>query len=131
MENIGQIFYTATLATVVWFLAGGILYLNPPVAEIYKKYADHPSMKKWPTRGQYFTRVFFIAGFAPILFITAAYAHIGHLNFVAFGLILSGVRIIPRLCDMWTQTAYPNKILLIELINGIILSFVIAYMLAR
>ncbi|MBU2028536.1 hypothetical protein KJ761_01435 [Patescibacteria group bacterium] len=127
MENILHILYTAVITTIVWFLVGGVLYMNPLVAKIYQQYADHPSMKKWPTHGQYFTGVFFVSGFIPILLITMAYAYIGPLNFIILGLILSGVRIIPRLCDMWMQTSYPNRLLQIELVNGVILSFVIAY----
>jgi len=47
-----------------------------------------------------------------------------------FGLILVAVKIFPRFADMYMQTAYPNKLLAVEFINGTICSFVIALILA-
>lgn len=130
IDQIFYIFYTATLTTIVWFVAGGILYMNPHVAKIYKKYQKHPSMKKWSSRKQYFTGIFFVAGFIPILLIAFVYDYIPYISAVEFGFLLVGVRVIPRLCDMWMQTSYPNKILGVEFVNGTILSFIIAFMLS-
>lgn len=42
------------------------------------------------------------------------------------GGILVGVKIIPRLFDMYLQSTYPNKLLTIEFINGVIGSFIMA-----
>jgi hypothetical protein len=52
------------------------------------------------------------------------------MNTVVFGLILVVIRIIPRWADMFMQTTYPNKLLKIELLNGTIISFVMAFVLA-
>jgi len=130
MENIIHTLYTSLATTIVWFLAGAVLYMNPVVANVYKRYKDHPSMKKWPTQAKYLAGTFLVAGFIPILLINIMFVYIAPISFFAFGLILFGVRIIPRFCDAWMQTSYPNTILLIELINGFILSFVIAFMLS-
>ena len=43
---------------------------------------------------------------------------------VVFGLVLIAIKIWPRFFDMWIQTTYPNRKLVIELINGSIGSFV-------
>ena len=128
IENILHIIYITIITTIVWFIVGGAVYMNPLTAKIYKKYEKHPSMKKWKTKTKYLTGVFFVAGLIPILLIAIAYQYLTPINWLLFGLILFGIRIIPRFCDMWMQTAYPNKILLIEIVNGLILSFVIAFM---
>jgi len=51
------------------------------------------------------------------------------LHWFFFSLILIGVRIIPRFLDMWIQTNYPEKLLLVELINGTIGSLITAFVL--
>lgn len=51
------------------------------------------------------------------------------LNILFFGLVLVAVKIFPRLFDMWMQSTYPNKLLMTEFVNGIIGSFVIAFIL--
>lgn len=45
---------------------------------------------------------------------------------LGFGLLLAGLRMLPRFFDMYMQTSYPNVLLVIELVNGTILSFVAA-----
>ncbi len=124
-----EILTTSLIISVAWFVAGGVLYMNPFVAKIYDKNKSHPSMKNWSTQGKFLIGTFFVAGFIPILLTTIAYQYIKPLDFVILALILIGVRIIPRACDAWMQTSYPNVILLIELINGAILSVLIAYFL--
>lgn len=119
----------AFLVTVVWFVVGGFLYMNPFTAKIYKKFQRHRSMKRWKTQPRYLIGVFLVAGFMPNLLITITHSFIPGLGVLGFGLLLVGVRIVPRLCDMWMQTSYPDKILAIELMNGIVLSFVTAFML--
>jgi len=126
--NIFQLIYTSIITTAVWFILGGILYMNPFIAKIYKKYHKHPSMKHFSNQKNYLTGVFFVAGFIPIILILFAYQFIVPINWIIFGFILFMFRIIPRFCDMWMQTSYPNTLLIIELINGLILSFIIAFM---
>jgi hypothetical protein len=123
-----QILWVTLITSIVWFIVGGIVYMNPWVAKIYAKYRKHPSMKHFKTQGQYLVGVFLVAGFLPIFLIAIAYQFIRPIDWILLGFILVAVRIFPRLCDMWMQTSYPNKLLQIELINGVILSFVIAYM---
>jgi hypothetical protein len=128
--DIVHILVVAFATTVAWFAVGGVVYMNPFVARIYRKYHTHPSMKHFATQSQYLSGVFVIAGFVPILLTTVAYEMLlAPMYWVSLGILLAAVRIVPRLCDMWMQTSYPNVLLLIELINGMILSFVIAYML--
>ena len=53
MENILSTLWSGFVASVVWFVAGGILYTNPYVAKIYKSYAGHPGLKKWNSQKKY------------------------------------------------------------------------------
>ena len=120
------------LASVAFFIAGSALYMNPYIAGIYNKYKDHRSMKKWPTRGKYLGSMY---GFILVqcLIFAFVYAFVAPvfpegllLQTIYFGLILTGIKIVPRALDMFMQTCYPNKLLLIEFINGTIGSFIIA-----
>ena len=131
-----QILFAGFAASIVWFIVGGALYMNPFVANIYKKAEKSPALKKWPSTPKYivFQYVgiliqcllwalifFFIKSVLPEGFVMAG---------LFFGLILVAVKIIPRFYDMWIQSTYPNKLLAIEFINGTIGSFVIGIMLA-
>lgn len=128
--DIFQIILAAVVTTVVWFIAGAVVYMNPPVAKVFKKYQKHPSMKSWETQGKYLLNTFFIAGLAPNLLIAIVYTWVAPISNITFAMLLFGVRIFPRACDMYMQTSYPNSLLLIELVNGLILGFVTAYMLS-
>lgn len=131
--NITQTILAGLLASVVYFIGGGILYMNPFVGKIYKSFAGAPGLKKWENTKKYLAYMHgivfiqcFIFAFV-YAFIKPAFTDIVVLNGFYFGLILIAVRIIPRMLDMWIQSTYPNKLLIIELINGTIASFVIAF----
>lgn len=49
---------------------------------------------------------------------------------LVFGLILVAVKIFPRFFDMWIQSTYPNKLLIVEFVNGTIGSFIIGVVFA-
>ena len=104
--------------------------MNPLVAKVYRGFQNHPSVKTWKIQWEYLLGVFFIAGFIPIFFIDVIYEYLSPVNGVLFGFLLCGVRMIPRCCDMWMQTSYPDTLLFIELVNGVMLSVVIALMIS-
>lgn len=125
--------FVGILAAVAWFVVGGIVYMNPATAKIYKSYARHPSMKVWKTRQGYLLSVFFLGGV--LLCVPGAFIYYllkpslsGEflIDSLFFTSILVVVGIIPRGVNMWIQSSYPNKLLLIELFNGTILSFVVS-----
>lgn len=126
--NVLHFSYTTILTSIVWFIIGSALYMNPFIAKIYKKFHIHPSMKHFSSQKNYFLGIFFIAGLIFILLTNIAYVFLVPISRGLFGCILFIVRIIPILCYMWIQTSYPNVILFIELINGLLLSFVITFM---
>ena len=134
--DILQTFLGGLAAAVVWFIFGGALYMNPFVAKIYKKSENLPGFKKWKNTKKYLLNMFLFGMLVQCLIFALVYAFIKSilpgslvLNTLFFGLILVAVKIFPRLFDMWLQSTYPNKLLLIELINGAIGSFVIAFVL--
>ncbi len=126
METFLQTVLNTLILSVVWFIAGGIVYMNPLVAKVYKKYHEHKSMKHWGTRRKYLSIVFFLGILMPAFLLTLLYAYLIPRGVLELTLLLVGVRFVPRFADMFIQTCYPNKLLLIELINGTILSFVVA-----
>jgi hypothetical protein len=127
-----QIILAGFLASVVWFIIGGALYMNPFVAEIYKKAKDSPGLKKWPSVPKYLA-LQYVGILIQCLLWAFVFALVKSvlpeavwMKVFVFGLILLAVKIIPRFFDMWIQSTYPNKLLVVEFINGTIGSFIIA-----
>lgn len=125
------------LASIVWFVVGGALYMNPFVAKIYRNYENSPGLKKWKDAKEYLINMYVFGILIQCLLFAVVYSFIkpvlsGGLvsNTLSFGSILIAVKVLPRLFDMWMQSTYPNKLLAIEFVNGVIGSFVIALTLA-
>jgi len=120
------------LASIVWFIVGGALYMNPLVARIYKNFENSPGFKKWNNTKKYLVNMYVFGILIQCLLFAFVYSFVKSilpgtliLNMLYFGLILMAVKIFPRLFDMWMQSTYPNKLLLIEFINGTIGSFIL------
>jgi len=128
MENAVHTLLVGFIVSIAWFIAGGILYTNPLVAKIYRKLEDDPGMKKWDSQKKYLMYMYLIGALIPCVIFSFVYEFISPIGILQFGLILVGVRIIPRFIDMWMQSSYPNKVLRIEFINGTILSFMAAFL---
>ena len=127
----------AVTATIVWFIVGAIVYMNPFVGKIYKKYEYDPSVKNRKDVKTFIINTFvysvliqcFIFAFV-YLFIKPILPGTLVMNALYFGIILIAVKIIPRLFDMYVQSKYPKTLLIIEFINGSIGSFIIAFVFA-
>ncbi|MCP4543706.1 MAG: hypothetical protein GY832_41865 [Chloroflexi bacterium] len=118
------------VASVVWFIIGGALYMNPLVDKIYKS-DDNSAVREWPNLPKYLGLMFAGGALAQYMLWAFVFALVKSalpggtfLRGVTFGLVLIAVKIFPRFFDMWIQTTYPNKKLVIEFINGSIGSFV-------
>ncbi len=46
-ENVFQILDGGSIASIVWFAAGGLLYMNPLVAGFYRRAEGSPASRKW------------------------------------------------------------------------------------
>jgi len=134
--NLLQTILAGFLASIAWFIIGGALYMNPIVAKIYKNLENSPGLKKWEDTKKYLINMYVFGILIQCLLFALVYSFIKPilpgslaLNTIFFGLILIAVKIFPRLFDMWMQSTYPNKLLVVELVNGTIGSFVIAFIL--
>lgn len=129
---ITKILLAGFLSSAIWFIIGGGLYMNPLVKGIYKKFENAQGLKKWSSTGSYLIYIYVFILIQCLLFaivynfIKPVFADSILTNTLIFGAILTAIKIIPRLLDMWTQTTYPNRLLAVELINGLIGSFVMA-----
>jgi hypothetical protein len=119
--------------TLLWGLAAGavhfaligILYGNPLIDGIYREAGERsPAMKKWSSRGRYLVTQFlgtqvevFILAFA-FLWLRASVGVAGWTGALLLGVLLAAIRVYPRFWNMWIQSAYPNKLLAIEAVNG-------------
>ncbi len=123
-------------ASIVWFIVGGALYMNPFVARMYKNAENCPGLKKWRNLFHYIVLQyvgilaqcvlwsFIFALIKPVLPVMPL------LKGIVFGFILIAVKIFPRFFDMWIQSTYPNRLLAVEFINGTIGSFIIGLVFA-
>ena len=133
MIDVLQVATAGLLASIVWFILGSVLYVNPWVAKIYKEHEGAPGLKTWKNQKQYIITMYFIGALIPCLIFALVYAFISPAfssnvltSIICLGLILTGVRVIPRFFDMWIQSTYPDTLLAIEIFNGTILSFAAA-----
>jgi magnesium-transporting ATPase (P-type) len=124
-------------ATIVWFFAGSVVYMNPFVAKLYKKYEDDPGVKNRKDMKTFLLNTFVFSVLIQCLLFAFVYQFIKPvlpgevvLNTLYFGVILVAVKIMPRFFDMCVQSRYPVALLSIEAINGAIGSFVIALVFA-
>lgn len=124
-------------ATIVWFIIGAAVYMNPFVTKIYKKYEETPSVKNRKNIKTFIINTFVFNILIQCLLFAFVYQYMKPilpatllLNTLLFGLILVVVKIIPRFFDMWVQSSYPTQLLIVEIVNGAIGSFVIAFVFA-
>ena len=137
MVDIISILIAGFASSIVWFFIGAIVYMNPFVTNIYKKYEDNPTVKNRKNVKTFLLNTFFLSILFQCLIFAVIYAYILPilpgtllLNTLYFGLILILVKIIPRFFDMYVQSHYPMALLIIEIINGSIGSIVIAFVIA-
>ncbi len=131
---------TLCLNTLLWgsvigiihFVITGILYQNPVVGRFYKDNETHPGVKKWNSQPKYILSMY-LGTQVEVYIITISYIvlmnELGGTNIDALklALIFTGIRIYPRFWNMWIQSTYPNKLLITEVVNGTISTFVIVF----
>jgi hypothetical protein len=134
--NIFQTILGGFVASIIWFIIGSILYLNPLTIRIYKNAEISPALKKWSNVPKYVCFQY-IGILIQCLIWSFIFAYLKPffpenilIQGVFFGMILVAVKIFPRLFDTWIQTTYPNKLLVVEFFNGTIGSFVIGLVFA-
>ena len=137
MSDLLQVALAGFVASLAWFIVGGALYMNPMAVKLYKSYEGSPGLKVWKNQPKYLASMYLLGILLPTMILAVAYYYLQPvfsdgivMPAIQLGLILIGVRMIPRLIDMWIQSTYPGKLLVAEIVNGSILSFVGAAVLA-
>ncbi|MFC1938330.1 hypothetical protein ACFLWH_01570 [Chloroflexota bacterium] len=136
MIDIFQTILGGFVASLVWFVAGGALYMNPLVAKSYKGAESSAALRKWPSVPRYIG-LQYVGILAQCLLWAFVFVLVRPVlpeallvKGLVFGLILVAVKIFPRFFDMWIQSTYPNKLLTMEFVNGTIGSFIIGVVFA-
>ena len=116
---------------IIHYIVMGFLYQNPFIAKFYNKGKKSPAVKKWYNIKEYMLKMF-LGTQLEIFILTGSYLYLRQQfecdkieTALILGFIFSCIRAYPRFWNMWIQTTYPNKLLVIELINGIIGTFII------
>ncbi len=112
-------------------ITGG-LYGNPIVDRIYAQaMKEEPGVKDWPSKPRYlvtqilgtqvevYILAFAFAWLHPLLDMDAMTATL------LLGLVFSGIRVYPRSWNMWIQSTYPNRMIGIETVVGVISTFTV------
>lgn len=135
-DVIFQSLFGAFIASIIWFIVGGLLYMNPFVARIYKDAETSPALKKWASIPNYLS-LHYVGILIQCLLWAVVFALIKPvlpetilLKGIIFGVILIAIKIFPRFFDMWIQSTYPGRLLAVEFINGTVGSFIIGVVFA-
>lgn len=121
-----------TVIGLIHFIVIGLLYGNPVVDKIYSDAQEsEPGVKKWDSKPKYLitqflgTQVEVFILTAGYFWLTSFFEDMSLTSSVLIAFLFSGIRVYPRFWNMWIQSTYPNKLLGIEFINGILSTFVI------
>lgn len=112
---------------VIHFVLVGVLYGNPFVDRFYREAAGkEPGVKVHPSKPKYFVQMF-LGTQVEIFILALAFFWLrplvsieGLLGSTLLGLLFAGIRVYPRFFNMWIQSTYPNRLLVIELVNGVL-----------
>lgn len=110
--------------------------MNPLISKIHKKFGNSPAVKQWNN-----TKLFLIYMYLLILlecllfalvysFIKPVFPGGVVVNGLILGLALVAVNLIPSISGRWLLSTYPNKLLFVDFIGGILSSFIIGLALA-
>ncbi|MBI5881450.1 DUF1761 family protein [archaeon] len=132
---IWNILLAGFLASITWFIIGGVLYMNPFVAKMYKS-EKSSAVRKMGGKG-YMIKMYLFGCLVPSILFAFVFYFVRPslpggvlMNTLLFGLLLVAVKIVPRFIDMSLLSTYPRKLLAVDVVNGSIASFVIASVLA-
>jgi hypothetical protein len=112
------------LAGLVHFVVIAALYANPIVDGLSRGLEQGPAVKQWSSKPKYFLTQF-LGTQVEVYLLTAAFLWLrplisvsGYPGALLLGVLLAAIRVYPRFWNMWIQTTYPNRLLVIEVING-------------
>lgn len=131
---IASILIWGTCAGLVHFIVTGLLYGNPWVDKMYANaVAASPAVRRWPSRPRYLATQF-LGTQIEVYIIAAGYFWLrplvplsGFGTAALLGFLFAALRVYPRFWNMWIQSTYPRQLLAVELVNGAIGTFAIAF----
>jgi len=118
-------------ASVVWFIAAGILFFNPIVDKIYRREESHAAVRALPqspkTIGMIMAAILVQTSLWAFVYVLVSPAFTGSKlsKGLMFGLILVFIKIIPRDVDRMLLTTYPKIRMQIEFYIGTVCSLIV------
>ncbi len=121
-----------TAAGVIHFVLIGMLYGNPFVDRFYREaQGKEPGVKVHPSKPRYFIQQF-LGTQVEVYILAFGYFWLrplvpveGMLGVMLLGLLFAGIRVYPRSWNMWIQSTYPTRLLVIEAVNGTLSTLII------
>jgi len=127
-----DIIKTTLIVTVLTFIVATIVYTNPLASKLYQKSTKLGILKAWKNQKLFMLSHFFSL-MLEVLFYTLVFSLITihpASTWVSagllFGLFIFLIRIIPRFLDMFVMVNYPMRLLLLELVNGLLINMAAA-----
>lgn len=132
MPMLSSVLLWGTVVGIIHFVVVGLLYGNPVVGRLYQTaMEDEPGVKRWDSQPRYLVAMFlgtqvevYILAIA-FLWLRPLVPTPGIAGALLLGAVLTGVRVYPRFWNMWIQSTYPNRLLAIEVVNGVIGTLII------
>ncbi len=127
MELILDVLLWGAITGLIHYVVMGALYANPIVGKVYAQAMQfEPGVKKWDSKPRYlFTQ--FLGTQIEVYILTIAFFGFrpcigvqGLPGALLLGALLACVRVYPRSWNMWIQSSYPNRLIWIESINGVL-----------
>lgn len=135
-----KIIISGLLAGFAAFMVGNLLFMNPMTADLYAKYGPVMCSKSMDLFGGVgpWIGLMFIGGMVSAVFLAILYSYIEKgINIkpvwkkgLFFGFLMWIVGSIPAAYDTWLLHSYPDTMILIETINGLIGGLVAGIVLA-
>jgi len=138
--NWKKIILSGLVAGLAAFIVGNLLYLNPLTTEMYAKYGPSMCSKSMDLFGGVgpWLGLMFIGGFVSTIFLAILYSYTEKgINIkpawkkgLLFGFLFWLVGTLSTTYDTWLLHSYPDAIIFVELINGLIGGLVAGVVLA-
>jgi hypothetical protein len=129
MDKVVRILITWVAGFIVWAVLGGLLYMNPLIADYFARFVGSPGLQLWRDDTVKYLIYIHIGGLVQVLMYAVVFAVVKDalpmkklLRGLTFAIIMIVMMVLPRFFIMWIQTTYPEPLLVIDLINGIIMS---------
>ncbi len=67
---------TGFVVSIVWFVAAGLLYMNPFSKKISDQFKDHPGIRKWNNLKEMMLKMYFFGVLIPSMIFTSVFIYI-------------------------------------------------------